>query len=455
MRGRWFPILCQCVLVGTIAACGAGPGKATAPRTGASAETAGQSPGAENAVAAGEEKQGQGPLQLSPDGKQYFDAGVLAGANGRLAQAEQAFLKVTDTDPDAPQPYYNLGVVYERRGADLKALNHYRQSIRKKGDYLPALSAAARLLLRYGKKEEAIQLVRAAGDRNGADVEILVLYADVLTMCEKYDEAIRVAKKALRIDERHAGAMLQIGKANLKMGRLELAESIFNQVMTINDHIAEVYFLSGLLELKKGFRILAIKKFEKAIELNPFYPEALNNLALEYMLAGNYGDAVELLERAIQITPSWGLLYLNYGNALRGAGKWKRALAALTRAGKMLSDSPAVTFNLAVLYYAADELGGLNRVSRLKKSRELFSRYTAQKGATLSPDDDAIKYIKELDLLIDREQVRVQRQKEADEREKQRSTHKSTTAKPSENGNTGTGSPETDDWKNADDDGWE
>jgi tetratricopeptide (TPR) repeat protein len=78
--------------------------------------------------------------------------------------------------------------------------------------------------------------------------------------------------------------MLQMGKAKLKMGRLELAESIFNQANNIESNIAEVYFFQGHLELK-GFRLLAIKPFEKAVEINPFYPEALNNLAIEYRLA--------------------------------------------------------------------------------------------------------------------------------------------------------------------------
>jgi tetratricopeptide (TPR) repeat protein len=342
--------------------------------------------------------------------------------------------------------------VYERKGADLKALKHYRESIRRKGDYLPALSAAAKLLIRYGKKDEAVLQMRTASERYSTNVDILVLYANVLTMALKYEDSIRVAKKALRIDERHAGAMLQIGKANLKMGRLELAESIFNQVLAINENIAEVHFLIGLLELKKGFRILAIKKFEKAVALNPFYPEALNNLALEYMLAGNYQDAIKLFRRAIQITPSWGVLYLNYGNALRGAGNWKLALASLTRAGKMMPNSPAVVFNLAVLYYTADNLNGLPRMARLKKSRSLFSDYKTRKGASLSQDDDVYKYIKELDLMIEREQIRVQRQKEAAEREKQRATHKSEPAQKPDAG----GADEGDGgWESAGDDGWE
>ncbi|MBN2718374.1 MAG: tetratricopeptide repeat protein [Deltaproteobacteria bacterium] len=391
------------------------------------------------------------PMLLSPPGQQQFNAGLTAGASGQLDQAEQAFQQVTRTDPDAPHPYYNLGVVSERRGADLKALNLYQQAIQKKADYYPALSAAAKLLLRYGKRDQAVQMLRTASGKASSNIKIIVLYADVLTGAQRYEEAIQVAKRALRLDERSAEAMLQIGKANLRMGRLELAEAIFNQVLSINDRIAEVYFLQGLLELEKGVRILAIRKFEKAVEINPFYPEALNNLAVEYMYAGNYSSALPLLERAMQITPSWGIIYLNYGNALRGAGNWKRALAVFQRAEKMLPGSAAITFNMAVLYYAADELGGLSRLARLQKARALFAKYKAQRGKadTDVNDDEAIRYIKELDVLIEREQVRMQRQREAAAREKERQKPSAPVAEPS--GTDAAGAAEIGD----DDDGWE
>ena len=446
--GFWY----HCVLVVFISACGATPAPGSGLRNTPDEGSESGGPGGDSTDSVSKKNQTRDPLKLSPNGKQFFDAGVMDGANGRLDEAARAFQKTIQTDPNAPQPYYNRGVVYERRGADLKALTYYRQSIQRKGDYLPALSAAAKLLVRYEKRDEAVQLVRTAAERYGSNVDIMVLYANILTMVQKYDDSIRVAKKALRIDERHAGAMLQIGKANLKMGRLELAESIFNQVLSINENIAEVHFLIGLLELKKGFRILAIKKFEKAVSLNPFYPEALNNLALEYMLAGNYNDAIQLFRRAIQITPSWGVLYLNYGNALRGAGKWKMALTALNRAGKMLPNSPAVIFDMAILYYTADNLNGLSRIARLKKSRSLFSEYKTRVGAALSQDDEVFKYIKELDLMIEREQIRVQRQKEAAEREQQRAAHKTT---PEQNSGDAGAAGAEDESEGAADDGWE
>ena len=454
MISRTAQILVLCSISIWSVSCGPAPGSGTTSSVAADQMMGGA---ASDGTAGRKQKQGpKDPLKMSAEGTRYFNAGVNAGANGNLQQAEQAFARAIELEPAAPQPLYNLGVVFERRGADLKALKYYKQSIQKKGDYYPALAAAAKLLLRYGKHNEAIQIVRTASNKFSSNIKIVVLHANVLTTARKYNDAIRVAKRALRLDERSAAAMLQIGKANLKMGRLELAESIFSQVLSINENLAEVYFLQGLLELKKGFRILAIKKFEKAIEKNPFYPEALNNLAIEYMLAGNYSSAITMLERAIQITPSWGVLYLNYGNALRGAGKWKRAYTSLKRAQKMLPRSAAVTFNLAVLYYTANELNGLNRVARLQKSRELFAKCKAQGGSSTAFNEDSIKYIKELDVLIEREQVRMQRQREAAAREKERKQHKSTAPATGSGSDAGKGAAGDDDgWETADDDGWD
>lgn len=395
------------------------------------------------------------PESLSTEGRKYFNAGVKAGASGDIAQAEQMLLQAAAIDIDAPQPYYNLGVVSERRGNDTKAIQFYQKSLRCKSDYPLGVSALSKMYIRKGNLNKALQLTRSAVSKAPGKIAILVLYADALIAAQKYDDAIGVAKKALRVDERSASAMLRIGKANLKMGRLELAGAVFNQVVAINPNLAEVYFLQGLLELKKGFKTLAVKRFEKALEINPFYPEALNNLATEFILAGNYKHAVSYLERAIAITPSWGLLYINYGNALRGMGRWQEASAVLNKARMLNPKSADVLFNMGILFYTAGDFGGINRIDRLKKAKEYFAKYKFEKGSELDANNEVRKYLKEIDTLIEREEVRRQRKKEADAREAERKKIRDNTAvAPSEQ----EGSDEGDDSENGgwdNDEGWE
>jgi tetratricopeptide (TPR) repeat protein len=194
-------------------------------------------------------------------------------------------------------------------------------------NYEPAISALANLEIRTGGMEAAIGLLRGKAGSYPRDLGILNRYADTLVIARRYNDAIDVAKQALRVDERNARAMLYIGKANLRLGRTELAQAVFDQVLTINPEEAEVYFLRSFINLAEDNRAEAIANLKIVIEKRPTHVEAMNNLATQYLISGNYDAAVTQIEAALALAPSWGVLHLNHGNALRGAKRWKEAKA--------------------------------------------------------------------------------------------------------------------------------
>jgi tetratricopeptide (TPR) repeat protein len=82
-----------------------------------------------------------------------------------------------------------------------------------------------------------------------------------------------------------------------------------------------------LKEARKAFRKsvdLAKKKdeagslllLEKAVELDPRYMEAVNNLGVRYLIAGRVQDAITRFERAIQLDPNAPAAYANLAHAL-------------------------------------------------------------------------------------------------------------------------------------------
>ncbi|CAJ0585383.1 unnamed protein product, partial [Mesorhabditis spiculigera] len=56
-------------------------------------------------------------------------------------------------------------------------------------------------------------------------------------------------------------------------------------------------------------------KYGKAIELNPEYEQAMNNLANIFEAQGRYAEAVELLRRATKIRPHFATAWMNLGIA--------------------------------------------------------------------------------------------------------------------------------------------
>jgi tetratricopeptide (TPR) repeat protein len=162
-----------------------------------------------------------------------------------------------------------------------------------------------------------------------------------------------------------------------------------------------------------------------------------------------------MLKQAIQIAPSWGKLQLNYGNALRGAGDWKMAKEALQKAKEMDPALKGSILNMAILYYVADDLDGMDRLARLNEAKRLFAQYKLEMGSALVKSDQVFKYMKEVQVAVEREVKRLRRQQEQKEREEDRARQREAEAtkekSKEETGEKGGG----DDAWNEDDEGWE
>jgi len=390
---------------------------------------------------------------MSADAKGLYNEGVQAGAAGKLDEAERAFKRVLEIDGRAYQALYNLGVLSERRGDDAAARSYYGQAIAVQPDYLPAITSSARQEMRLGNVKGAVDLMQAKANAYPKNIALLNRYADTLIAARRYTDAIDVAKQALRLDERSADAMLRVAKANVRIGRFELAMSVFDQVLAIDPEISEVYFLRSQIKLKQGNKAEAIADLETTLAKNPYNVEAMNNLATLYILSGNYGRAIEFLERAVGLSPSWAILHVNLGNALRGACRWTDARVELEKARGLDARLSSALFNMGVLYYAAKELDGLDRLGRLGEAKRYFAQYSTEMGSALAKNDPVGKYMKEIQTETEREERRIQQEKEQvareAERAKEREAAEAAKAKAAAEGTPAGKTPEEEGWEDT------
>ena len=106
---------------------------------------------------------------------------------------------------------------------------------------------------------------------------------------------------------------------------------------------AEVYAegsaSSAVLANKTGIayhQMLALdaarKHYNRALRLNPSYPEAVNNLGTVYYAHKNYRRAVSLYNRALKLAPNSASIMSNLGTAQFARKKYKEALEAYQQA---------------------------------------------------------------------------------------------------------------------------
>jgi tetratricopeptide (TPR) repeat protein len=76
---------------------------------------------------------------------------------------------------------------------------------------------------------------------------------------------------------------------------------------------------------------LARTYYQQALDKDPKYVEALNNLAAIEIRERNFQGAIRYLQQAVQIDPAYPLAYLNLGVAHENSGDREAALAAYRR----------------------------------------------------------------------------------------------------------------------------
>jgi tetratricopeptide (TPR) repeat protein len=149
--------------------------------------------------------------------------------------------------------YYQLGAKYEKAGRHPEAIKLYYTALGRGMENARLHSRIGDLLLRSGKKDEAIVEYEKSSRLNPADVE----------------------------------SQTNLATAYLEKGRLPDAERVFKWVVTTDAAYAAAYNGLGLIAIQRQDANGARGYFEKAVEIDPDLVEAQLNLGLIYKMAGD------------------------------------------------------------------------------------------------------------------------------------------------------------------------
>jgi superkiller protein 3 len=115
--------------------------------------------------------------------------------------------------------------------------------------------------------------------------------------------------------------------------------------------LAEELLARGCLYIQKGIWDEAAREFRKAIQMEPQYPEAFNDLGLCLFYMKKYNEAIETLHEAIRFFPGWYIAEANLGLALAHVGRHAEAAQHYERS-LTIKEQPAVSLALGDVYTA-------------------------------------------------------------------------------------------------------
>lgn len=354
---------------------------------------------------------------MSGSAKSRFDEGLRAARNGDLAAAKSAFDAAVNADSNSYEALHALGVINDREGKEGQAIDYYRRALRVQPDYEESAKGIASIYVRQGQSDRALSFMQQLAQQWERNLLLQSYYADLLVQLNRPDDAIRVARGALKRDERFVPAMMSLVRANLKVGKIELADSILDQALAIDEKNAQLHYFKGKRLLEDQRLAEAINEFRRAVELDPDFAEARMELALRLLAGANYDEALKQLQAVEKITPRLVEVQLALGDAYRSTRQWDKAKAAFDKALRMRTDLPQAHYDLALMYMSAGaEFPGMDVLASLGKAKEEFAVYRTAMGPRLARDDPSTGFLDDIEKSIAREQKRIEREKKAAER---------------------------------------
>lgn len=240
------------------------------------------------------------------DFETLFSMALLDMEMERFESAAERFKRLIAMDQQVDESYYYLGFIYEQLQQPRQAIENYRQVRIGTQNFLPAQQLATRLAIGLGELEEAhAHLARLS--RGQSRLEILFTTVE-------------------------SGELIQAGYT-------AEARTLLDNGLNKYPNETDLLFARVLLYDNLGDREGSERDLRQIILMKPEDARALNHLG--YMLADQtdrHEEALELLERAIAISPEDPAIIDSLGWAQYKLGRYEEALANLRRAYAVFPD---------------------------------------------------------------------------------------------------------------------
>ena len=252
------------------------------------------------------------------DWETLYSVALLNTQLENFDRAIAAYTKLIGVDQRADESQYNLGLIYQQQDNLEKSIEHFRQVRIGTNNFLAAQQQATRLSIQRGRLNEAHDWLSKLS-RGQPRLEVL----------------FTTIESSLLIQEEHPSA----------------AEQLLNTALNKFPNETDLLFARVLYYDSQSNREGSERDLMQIISMQPEDSRALNHLG--YMLADQttrHEEALELIERAIAISPDDPAIIDSLGWALYKVARYEEALVQMRRAFAAFPDDEVASHLGEVLW---------------------------------------------------------------------------------------------------------
>ncbi len=226
----------------------------------------------------------------------FLRAGMANENTGDHKGAERVYRRGLELAPDDAELRNALGWTLFQDGRTAEAVAEYQRALTANPNHVKSHNNLALALVELGRLEEA-----ASHFQRSLEIEPKAeIYSDLgFTMAQlgKSEEASADYQKALELDPKCASAHFNLAVTFVQAGKFGEAESHYRQALA-GRPTAETHNGLGYVLAQQGQADEAVAEFRKAIDLNPKFTPAYNNLAEALVKQGKLEEAEQYYRRA-------------------------------------------------------------------------------------------------------------------------------------------------------------
>lgn len=311
----------------------------------------------------------------------WYEMGVLYGQIGDFRNAETAFRRTLQLNPDLAKGHYMLGlslIANPKSKLDWPgAIAEFQAAIKLQPNYPEALNYLGAGLIAVGHPDQAIpELERAvllAPELSSAHFNLAIALEDN----NKLHEAEQEYRNAIAAKGGYAEANSALGKLLFRMGQGAEADKELRKALQLNPDLQDAHYALGRVLQSQKKSAEAKIEFEEAVALGKREPDAiessqLSNSAMATASKGDMVGAETSLRRAILLRPDFGVPHYNLGLILADKGDLDGASQQLTLAISLLPVQAKPWFDLGRVQRLQgrqeDALASLSWAARLAPS---------------------------------------------------------------------------------------
>ena len=296
-------------------------------------------------------------MQTSPKQPEHYElAARIEIERGRLERAYHLLEKAVEFDPKRADSHYLLGVVLERWQRSQAALEAYEKAYELHPDDVTSLLAAAEMLVKLDRVEEAIHRLEVKATYFENNAALRVELGRMHSLRRQYDQAVRRFRQATVLSPEDPVLVEYLALAQCAAGRH--ADAIGHlETLVVNPKFArrgDLRLVLGDCYMATGRPVDARVQFMKAIEGDANDVNAWIKLGQAALIVGDTIRLERAVERTLALAPNRPEGHLLGGLVEQKAGRHETAVAAFDKAANL---SPGLAEPLLLKGVSLERLG--------------------------------------------------------------------------------------------------